>query len=97
MEEPPSKLKFPCNICNRIVLKDQNAIQCDKCDKMVSQNVKECLSTIYDTPTKVEGEARRPKLAGHNRFRCRGNSSFQVGSIIPSTKCHEQHNEHFSS
>ena len=32
---PPNKLKFPCSICNKSVQKNQNALQCDKCDKWV--------------------------------------------------------------
>ena len=32
---PPNRLKFPCSICNKSVQKNQNAIQCDKCDKWV--------------------------------------------------------------
>ena len=30
---PPNRLKWPCSICNKNCLKNQAAIQCDKCDK----------------------------------------------------------------
>ena len=31
----PNNLKFPCGICNKSVQKNQNALQCDTCDKWV--------------------------------------------------------------
>ena len=32
---PMNNFKFPCSICNKSVQKNQNAIQCDTCDKWV--------------------------------------------------------------
>ena len=43
---PPNKLKFPCSICNKSVQKNQNAIQCDKCDKWVHRK---CEGMSIDT------------------------------------------------
>ena len=31
---PSKKLKFPCSICNKSVMKNQKAVKCDICKKM---------------------------------------------------------------
>ena len=45
---PPNRLKSPCSICNKSVQKNQNAIQCDTCDKWVHRKCENMSIELYN-------------------------------------------------
>ena len=92
---PPNNLKWPCVICNKNVLSNQNGITCDHCDRWCHRH---CDAMSQDTYNKYVENDTNPEITVKAKWYCLYCTMSYNNQHFPFTLCdnHELNNINIS-